>query len=105
MTLAKYWLKMKVVMTVKKGWLAQSKRAQLYWPSLEASLGGAFICRCVIQAPPSHIVVLRRQDADHESGTSPPKSLPRQHKWHHRPSDLRAEPMSCATETRADGAG
>ncbi len=38
MTLAKYWLKMKVVMTVKKGWLAQSKSAQLYWPSLEASL-------------------------------------------------------------------
>ena len=39
MTLAKYWLKMKVVMTVKKGWLAQSKRAQLYWPRFEASLG------------------------------------------------------------------
>jgi hypothetical protein len=28
---------MKVVTTVKKGWLAQSNRAQLNWPSFEAS--------------------------------------------------------------------
>ena len=36
-TLAKYWPKMKVVTTVKKGWLAQSNRAQLNWPSFDAS--------------------------------------------------------------------
>ncbi len=30
---------MKVVMMVKKGWLAQSNRAQLNWPSFDASLG------------------------------------------------------------------
>ena len=33
---------MKVVMIVKKGWLAQSNNAQLNWPSFEASrTGGA----------------------------------------------------------------
>ena len=39
-TLAKSGAKMKVVMRVKNGWLAQSNSAQLTWPSFGASLVG-----------------------------------------------------------------
>src|SRR5262249_4516250 len=84
MTLAKYGAKMKVVTTVKKGWLAQSNSAQLNWPSLEASRSDSLIRQRLTRVRLAHDGGPPRQDVDHGSGECHRALRPKRHTPHRR---------------------